>query len=86
MSTHEYWCVSFPVKSNNRFSYEKARAGDESQARELARKYSQVHGHATITNLQGHVATYVNGEELRVAPLKPICMIPDCGCAGDAHH
>lgn len=40
-------------------------AEDEQQARSMASGQSRQYGHATVTNRQGLVATYVNGQEWR---------------------
>lgn len=64
-AVHQFWHVSFPVRSNNspKVYYEGAIGHDEQHARALAHLYSRRYAHATVTNREGLVATYVNGVE-----------------------
>lgn len=59
----EFWHVSYPVESKGGTFYYELIAGDEQQARSMARARSRSYSHATVTNRAGLVATYVNGRE-----------------------
>lgn len=60
----QFWCVSYPLPAdaNGLVSYWQEMADTERDARRVARIHSHGHGHATVTNREGLVATYVNGE------------------------
>jgi hypothetical protein len=52
------WAASHPLPNGR--TYERP-APDEVSARTMATTLSMSHGHATISNRDGLVATYVNG-------------------------
>lgn len=64
--TPQFWHFSYPVDAGNGDGTKLFMQGigqDEHDARMQARMYSERHGHATVTNREGLVATYVGGKE-----------------------
>ena len=66
----QFWHVSYPRvrESTSGMTLHQSMtyvASNEQSARAQAQAASLRHGHATVTNRAGLVATYVNGEEWR---------------------
>ncbi len=58
----QFWHISYPVTNQSGMANSYSLiASDERQARTMAAMKSRSHGHATVTNREGLVATYVDG-------------------------
>ena len=66
VSEVNFWHVNYAtLNRDGMYVYSWLMARDQLEARAMARMESERHGHATITNRAGLVATFVGGHEVQ---------------------